>query len=332
MKRNRFFGMAMALVTACMCALPGQAQAPQYTETVVTLPSERFNGRIIKGFTVAADGTLDFYSAGDDRQAGGDPHYILRHDQSKDGGKTWNQVDDVEWAAQFGKADGENLDEVTADGEGNVYACAGEEIYRIQNGRPQKIASLGKRGNLNMGSVCGFTEGGEPVVGWADWENEKFAVTVLDGSGKVKKEHALTFLPGWYADGRIYGDDWKQTDAQSNQGCDIVSQPLEAADAPTRLTLDVALDKDPDTTTVGWGVLADGTLFYTSRNGLFRQLPGESGFTKVLNGDACLLGSGKIKYPTFWGQRAQSDGVLYMTALTAGGDIKLLRYAPAGSQ
>lgn len=322
----------MALATACVCALPGQAAQAQYTETVVTLPSERFNGRIIKGFTVAADGTLDFYSAGADLKAGGDPHYLLRHDRSQDGGKSWKQVDDVQWADRFGEMDGDILDEMAADSAGNLYVCAEENLYKVQNGQLGKVASLGKRGNLVMTGICGFTENGEPVVGWSDWENEKFAVTVLDASGKTKEEYPLTFIPGWYAAGRVYGDDWKQTAEKSNQGCDIVSQALGSSEAPARLTLDVALDRDPDTTTVGWGVLTDGTLFYTSRNGLFRKLPGENGFTKVLNGDACLLGSGKIKYPASWGQSVQSDGVIYMTALTAGGDIRLLRYAPAGGQ
>lgn len=293
LKRRKIICTLLAAAMAFLASTPLLAAgtaSPQYKETVIHLPHQAQTG-IRVGLFAHADNSIDFYTESTKPSKASPEQY--NHLFSPDGGKTWSAKDDMGWVPQgeiFSLYMDKNktLYAVITDNDKNIT------IYRGKDGNMKKLAVPDSgSGPMRYDYIIGVQDNGDILLSAANWRDRKFFVRVLDANGKLKTEYAADTIVSTQGGQWVIGDDWKYNSDGTATGCDVVLNKMGTGKTERRLSLDLQLAKDPESRRVAWTALPDGTVYYTSKAGLFRCAPGEKSFSKVLDGAACSLGSSK---------------------------------------
>lgn len=288
-----------------------------YTETMLPPPvlgngSEQWKPL---GISALPDGTVDFFiqdKGGVGRRSASNGKYMQYH--SVDGGNTWEKID-LEWlnqlSAEYAK---EYLGQVTdicmaKDGtyyvlmatasatadEGNViHGCSVFSVLRVKDGVPKAIPNIALRTSDLQYHFAYVKDGKVAVLGDADTIgpyklkdelNSKFLV--FDETTGALEQETATLPPVYfgyrcYANGFVYATEV----ADSNEAFSLLE--YDAGSGALKRSIPI-----PGPRNISWISVcgkSDGTLYVTSKAGLFRLDPGSSSFAKLLDGASCRFG------------------------------------------
>lgn len=356
--------MAAALISASL-TVPLADSRYACTETELKVP-DNFNTAIM----VQKNGDLDsFWIERGDGPEDAKP-YLYR---SQDGGKTW-AAQDTGWlgqcADQYAKDKSKfnaSVNFIDTDGDGNFYFLAplgGDEgpmgLFRVSGGKPAILRTV-KRGDPEKYyhlADCG--EDGVLLSYWmrrynnGGYSGEKEYGYELVGrtTGAVKAQETLNFnlgmRPEVYAAGKLFGANARIVYGGDDEAEQVMGRE---PDKSLWLTYDIAAKKevrkvvnpydkllDRDYTDVTWDASTtgpDGSLYHTTRQGVFALKPDASSFTQIMDASAARF---QTEMRQIVGISAGYKGDLY--AITAycneknpddpknGTQLKLLHYTP----
>lgn len=354
--------MAAALISASL-TVPSAASGYTCTETDLKVP-DHFSTKMM----VQKDGGLDsFWIDRGDGPEEGKPY--LYH--SQDSGKTW-AAQDIGWlsqcADQYAKDKPDfysGVNSIRTDGNGNFYfltTLGGDEnpmaLFRVSGKKATILRTI--TDDDKQYYLADSDEDGILLYYWTrrynngSYNGEKeYGYELVDcTTGAVKAQEKLNFnlgmRPEAYAGGKLYGPNTLTTYGGDGEAEQVMGRE---PDKSLWLTYDIAAKKevrkvvnpydkllDRDYTDVTWDASTtgpDGSLYHTTRQGVFALKPDASSFTQLMDASTAHLGTEMRQIVDI---SAGHKGDLY--AVTAycneknpddpknGTQLKLLHYTP----